>query len=528
MLKKTIRHFLSGYFVILLFLLLQVSFALFLQFFLDDFLISIGAKNANTTLIALITIVLVHVISGIMAFILFFVVIGKNDAPDFKIPWVAGLILFPILVTIVYVTFVHHELRKKDRKNLAANRKSYSDFVKDSNYAEPDLFDELDNAKGIFKYVNNVTSLNVYKNTKVTYYSCGEKFFPQMMEALRSAKKFIFIEFFIIADGHLWSEVQDILYKKKEEGVEIRMIYDDLGSSGTVSDFTARNLRKKGIKCYKFNPFRPLLSGVYNNRDHRKIVVIDNEIGFTGGMNLGDEYGNYEIRFGYWKDTMIKIEGAAITNLIKIFLQNYGLASGEIIDFSKYLSHEYKIYDEEGYVMPFGDGPGGVDDALIGEQTYINMINNAKKEVYISTPYFIPTYSLLDSIKNAALRGIKIHLIVPGIPDKKMVYMMAKSYFSFLLASGVQIYFYTPGFNHMKTVLVDDEVAFVGTINFDYRSLVHHYECGSLLYKNPCLKDIKADFEDMISKSQIVPSTFKIRGIKRPICSFLRLFSPLL
>ena len=225
---------------------------------------------------------------------------------------------------------------------------------------------------------------------------------------------------------------------------------------------------------------------------------------------------------------MVKIEGSAINNLLVTFLQNYNLCILNVSDYNRYISYDYPEYEEEGFVMPFGDGPGGIDDALIGEQTYINMLNYAKDSVYISTPYLIPTYPLLDALRNAALRGVKVHLILPGIPDKKIVYLVAKSHFRFLLEAGVKIYIYKPGFNHMKTMVADDELAFVGTINFDFRSLVHHFECGTILYKNPCIKDIREDFDEMLTKCEVVPEDFKLDLFKRMFCSIAKLISTLL
>ena len=249
---------------------------------------------------------------------------------------------------------------------------------------------------------------------------------------------------------------------------------------------------------------------------------------FTGGINLADEYGNLIRRFDYWKDTMVKIEGPAINNLIAVFLQNHDLACNKVSDYAKFLTDDCPRFEDEGFVMPFGDGPGGIDDALIGEQNYINMLAYAKKKVYISTPYLIPTYSLLDALRNAALRGVEVHLIVPGTPDKKLVYKIAKSHFPYLLASGVHIHIYKPGFNHMKSALADDELGFVGTINFDFRSLVHHFECGTLLYRCPCMGELKDDFEEMLAQSEEVPPDFQLRPTSRRLCAFLKLFTPLL
>jgi cardiolipin synthase len=224
---------------------------------------------------------------------------------------------------------------------------------------------------------------------------------------------------------------------------------------------------------------------------------------------------------------MIKIEGSAINNLIAVFLQNLNLVVGHISDYNKWMNFDYPEYKDSGYVMPFGDGPGDYVSALLGEQTYINILNYAQKKVYISTPYLVPTYSLLDALRSAALRGVEVNLIVPGMPDKPVVYWMAKSNFRYLLDAGVNIYLYRPGFNHMKTAIADNELGFVGTINFDFRSLVHHFECGAILYKCPCMSDITKDFEQMIEVSEKVPQDYKFRGIKKSICSVLKIISAL-
>ena len=517
---------------IFLFLLLEIAFLIFVQFYLDDFLVQIGLFDENNPIVAAITIlsyILFKIIAFIVGLIIFFKIVNKEEDPEFKIPWIVGMLLLPFFTSMIYLIFGNHGLRKKDKLIISATKNAYNAHFLIRNEEEKRLIqNELDDATGTFKYIHNTTLLGVHKNNRVTYYKKGEDFFPAFIEGLKQAKEFIFIEFFIITDGKMWSEVQEVLKQKALEGVDVRIVYDDMGSGGNISYFTPRKLAKYGIKAYKFHPFRPLLSGVYNNRDHRKIVIIDHQMAFTGGINLADEYANIIKRFGYWKDTMVKIEGQAINNLIVTFLQNYNLCTGTVSDYNKYLLYDYEKFDEPGYVMPFGDGPGGIDDALIGEQNYINILNFAKKSVYISTPYLVPTYSLLDALRNASLRGVDVHLILPGIPDKKAVYAVAKSHFHYLLASGVKIHIYKPGFNHMKTMLADDQLAFVGTINFDFRSLVHHFECGTLLYKTPCCKDIREDFDEMIAQSELVPANFKLKRGTRWFCSIVKLITPLL
>ena len=530
--KKILRFFTSGLFLVVTLLILEVLALLLVTFFMDDLLETIWpATKENELIQGIVYLVwfLIRVVGFFAAVIVFFKVLNKQEDPEFKIAWLLGILVLPIFVLTMYWIFGNHGLSIREKRIVDVSRASYVPFLKNEVKNEGSEFvEQLGRGDGAFRYLYNTASMGPHAHNRVTYYKNGEEFFPAFIDAIKQAKEFIFIEFFIITDGVEWNAVKEVLIEKAKQGVEVRLVYDDLGCLGTISPSTPRKLRKYGIKCFRFHPFRPLLHGSYNNRDHRKIVIVDHQCAFTGGINLADEYANVIKRFGYWKDTMVKIEGSAINNLITTFLQNFDLCSKEPSNYIKYLDYEYPKYDEPGFVAPFGDGPGGIDDALIGEQTYINILNYATKRVDISTPYLVPTYKLLDAVRNAALRGVQVNLILPGIPDKKMVYWMAKSNFRFLIDAGVNVYIYKPGFNHMKSALADDEIAFVGTINFDFRSLVHHFECGTLLYKNPCLKDIKADFEEMISVSQKVGEDFKQKRGARFICALLKLFAPLL
>ena len=529
--KKFRRNLFSGFFLFSFLLIIELAAVLFLQFFLDDVLLSSNwFAGSPIEVLAAVTLIwlFLRIIEYTIAIIIFFRVTNKAEDPEFKIPWLIGIFVLPLFVSFLYLIFANHGLRKNDRIIIQGTKAAYNAHFLLNEKQQDKYEKELEHAYGAFNYINNITKLGIHKNNRVTYYKRGEDFFPQLVEDLKKAEQFIFIEFFIITDGKWWGEVLEILKEKATKGVDVRIVYDDMGCSGTISPKTPKRLAKYGIKCYKFHPLRPILSGMYNNRDHRKIVVIDHKFGYTGGMNLADEYANIGSKYGYWKDTMIKIEGSAINNLIVTFLQNYNLCTGEISDYNKFLMYDYPKFHDDGFVMPFGDGPGDIDSALIGEQNYINIINHATKSIYISTPYLIPTYQLLDSMRNAALRGVDVHLIVPGIPDKKAVYLCAKSNFKFLLDAGVKIYTYTPGFNHMKTILADDELAFVGTINFDFRSLVHHFECGATLYKCPCLKDIKEDFEEMLKVSKQVPENYKLGFFARLFCALIRTIYPLL
>ena len=529
--KKFFRNLFSGYFLVLLILVIELIAFVIVNFFMDDIVNAVITSDKITSdgvrIIIGLVYLLLRVVIFFVAFFIFFKIVNKPEDPEFKIPWIVVMLLMPLFASIMFIIFGNHGLRKRDQILVDASRAAYNAHFKLKPRTEKIYDNEMGHAQGTFKYINNITQLGIHRNNRVTYYKCGEEFFPEMIEGLKQAKEFIFIEFFIISDGKEWDAVLEVLKQKAAEGVEVRIIYDDMGCSGTIDSRTPKILRKFGIKCHKFHPFRPILSGVYNNRDHRKIVIVDHLMAFTGGINLADEYANEIERFGYWKDTMVKIEGTAINNLIATFLQNYNLCVGKVSDYNRYLTYDYEKFDDEGFVMPFGDGPGGIDNALIGEQTYINILNYAKKQVFISTPYLVPTYGLLDAMRNAALRGVEVNLILPGIPDKKIVYTMAKSNFKFLLDAGVNIYLYTPGFNHMKSAIADGELAFVGTINFDFRSLVHHFECGTVLYKCNCMKEIAKDFEQMISVSEKVPTDFKLKRGQKSLCSILKIISPL-
>ena len=528
--KKFLRNLFSGYFLVLLILLIEVAAFIFVQFFMDDVILMIVGSNAaseNVQVILSLIYLLLRVVIFIVALIIFFKIINKPEDPEFKIPWIVFMLLLPFFTSVMFLIFGNHGLSKRDERIVRGSVNTYDPFYRHHKKEHEEFVKELGHAVGTFNYLHKTTHMGAQRYNKITYYKTGEEFFPDLVEGLKQAKEFIFMEFFIISDGKWWSLVKDILIEKAKQGLNIRLIYDDMGCSGNISSRTPKELRKYGIQVHKFHPFRPILSGVYNNRDHRKIVVIDHLMAFTGGMNLADEYANDIVRFGYWKDTMIKVEGSAINNLITTFLQNANLCYGKVSHYEKYLDYDYPKYDDDGFIFPFGDGPGGIDDALIGEQTYINILNYAHKRVDISTPYLVPTYGLIDAMRNAALRGVEVNLILPGIPDKKLVYLMAKSSLPYLLKAGVNVYFYKPGFNHMKSAIADGELAFVGTINFDFRSLVHHFECGAVLYKCKCMDEISEDFKQMLSVSEKVPKDFKLGFWGRNICALLKLISPL-
>ena len=323
--KKFFRNLLSGYLLILILLLIEAGVLLFIQYGLGDVIGKWIGEDGSENLLKLLVAfgyLLVRLFGFIIAVIIFFKIVNKPENPEFKIPWIVGMLLLPFFFSMMFLIFGRHKLRRKEKKIIKATDDAYK---KEFHLTEAEK-EDLGNAVGTFAYLNNVTNVGAHQHNQVTYYKRGEDFFPALIEELKKATELIFMEFFIISDGVYWKEIRQILIDKAEAGVEVRLIYDDMGCGGTIASRTPRVLRKHGVKCYKFHPFRPILSGFYNNRDHRKIVIIDHKIAFTGGMNLADEYGNVIKRFGYWKDSMVAIKGSAISNLIAVFLQNYDFA----------------------------------------------------------------------------------------------------------------------------------------------------------------------------------------------------------
>ena len=526
--KKIRRNLFSGLYFFVLLMIIEVLLIILVQFFLDSILSSFNVGDSEGKAIVVLIWTLIRLAESVFVVILYHRILNRHEDPEFKIAWLIFLLILPLFTAFIYITFGVHKISKKEERVIELSRATYVPYLKAQHKANKDDMEKIGRGIGTFSYIRNTTGMGFHSHNHIEYYKNGETFFPKMIEALKEAKEFIFIEFFIITDGKEWTEVRDILIEKAKQGVEVRIVYDDLGCAGTISPRTPKKLGKYGIKCFKFHKFRPFLHRSYNNRTHRKIVVVDHKYAFTGGINLADEYANEITRFGYWKDTMVRIQGSCISNLITTFLQDYDLCAKTPSDYNKYLDFEYPKFEDEGFVSAFGDGPGGIDNALVGEQNYINILNYAQKRCDISTPYLVPTYKLMDAMRNAALRGVEVNLILPGVPDKKLVYMIAKSNFRFLLDAGVHIYFYTPGFNHMKSAIADGELGFVGTINFDFRSLVHHFECGATLYKVPCLKELQEDFNEMLSQSERVPDTFKQKFLARFLCAILKLFFPLL
>ncbi len=453
--------------------------------------------------------------------------INRKQTPEFTVAWMFLLLVIPLFGTVLYLLFANPRLTPWQAKRLSGARERSEPYIRREQAAEvPEI---ADGYEGIAHYLTSQTRLPPYKGNRTAYFASGEEFFADLKRELARAEKFIFLEYFIIAPGKMWDEIHEILLDRVRAGVEVRVMYDDMGTLGKLRSSYAKKLRREGIDACKFNPCRPLVSGVYNNRDHRKITVIDGRVGYTGGLNLADEYINEIHPFGHWKDTAVKIEGSAVRGLTLMFLQLFDGTAKRLSDFSRYLDTEAEVFDEAGFVQPFYDSPRPLDSDQIGENVFLNMAGAAKKFLYVSTPYLIPDYNLLTAIANAAKRGVDVRLITPHIPDKKTVFRITRSNYAYLMRAGVRIYEYTPGFIHAKGWVADGEAAFVGTVNLDYRSLVHHFECGVMLYGTPSIADICADFEKTFAASQeMTPENCKQGRLPTLGGAILNVFSPML
>lgn len=454
-------------------------------------------------------------------------IVNRNMPPESKVTWLL-IAVVPVFGSLLYLMFGERHLSKKEMKQLE-NMESME--FREDNSRELRLKLKEEN-KAVYGMVKSLLSMDhnadLYNGTSSTFFPLGDQMFKQLLEDLRSAKKFIFMEFYIIDEGLMWDSILEILIEKVKEGVEVKLLYDDIGCMATLAGNYTKRLRKLGIDAHKFNKVIPRLTVAYNNRDHRKILVIDGQIGYTGGINLADEYINQIERFGHWKDSAVRIEGRAVKALTRLFLMTWYINQGEIEDFDKY-HMENRAVDGEGLYIPFGSGPKPIYKSQVGKAVYQNMINQATDYVYITTPYLIIDYDLTEDIRNAALRGVDVRIVTPFIPDKKLIQIVTRGAYPDLMEAGVKIYEYLPGFVHSKQVLVDDEIAVVGTINFDYRSLVHHYENAIWMYETPEIPKIRADFDNIFAVSrEIKLETFSVTWYQHLVKEIMQLFAPML
>ncbi len=469
-----------------------------------------------------------QIVSLILGLLLFLHMLNRFERPEFKLPWLLMILALPWFGVLLYFCLATPHKSKAHRRQSEAFQRAKNNCLPPKRYALS-AREQLGAHTGTAQYVSHFAHSAPHAQNRTKYFPCGEDFYADLLCELEKAERFIFMEYFIIAPGEMWDGIHRILQKKLAQGVEVRILYDDVGNLGKTGAGFYKRLRKEGIQCHKFNPIRPILSGIYNNRDHRKITVIDGRIAYTGGINIGDEYINRTHPHGHWKDSALRIEGSAVAELTCLFLQLFDECAHTASPLAAYVCTEPPAFDEDGAVQPFGDGPRPHFSEPIAENAFIQMIGTARHSVCITTPYLIIDHNLLTALRNAAARGVEVRIITPHVPDKRLVFHVTRWHYRPLLEAGVRIYEYTPGFLHAKTVVCDGEIAFVGTINFDYRSLAHHFECGALLYHTPCIAQISADFEATVALSQeITPQSFHMGGLASLGCAVLSVFFPLL
>ena len=454
-------------------------------------------------------------------------IVNRSMSPESKVTWLI-VTFVPVFGPLLYLMFGERRLSKKELKQL---QELNSIAFHENNGRQLHLqLQETDKpAYGIINALLHMDSnAEVYDQTDSQFFASGEEMWQQMLEDLKRAKKFIFLEYYIVEEGLMWDSILEVLEEKAAQGVEVKMLYDDIGCMVTLpGDYTVY-LRSKGIDAHKFNKVIPRMTVAYNNRDHRKILVIDGQISYTGGINLADEYINHIERFGHWKDSGIRIDGPATQAFTRLFLMNWYINRGEISDFDQY-HLENQTRSGSGLCIPYGSGPKPIYQMKVGKIVYQNLINQAEDFVYITTPYLIIDYDLTEDIKNAAMRGVDVRIVTPHIPDKKLIQLVTRGAYPDLLSAGVRIFEYTPGFIHSKQMIVDDRFAAVGTINLDYRSLVYHYENAVLLYKTESIADIRKDFEEIFEQSQeIFSDTINPTWYQMMIKEVTQLFAPML
>ena len=454
-------------------------------------------------------------------------IISSDDNPDYKVPWLLFVMILPVAGFMLYFIFYSRTLKKKYIKRLKD--------LKDSTYHkdDSDLFEKLkmENymAASQAKMLCNISEGHLFTNTKQTYFALGEDMHPQLLSDLDNAEKFIYMEYFIVEEGKFWDSILDILKAKAAQGVDVKVVYDDVGCMMTLPGNYHKILKSYGIEATPFSRLKGNADSEFNNRSHRKITVIDGKVGYTGGINLADEYINEIVKHGHWKDTAIRLEGEAVWELTKLFLIDFGINVRKMPEIKEDLFPKQRGMKEDGYLIPFGDGPNPMYRRRVGKSVLQNMLNCATRYVYMTSPYRIIDNELCQSIENAALRGVDVRIIVPHVPDKKMVFGMTQSFYPRLISAGVKIYEYEPGFIHAKSYLADDDYAMIGTINLDYRSLVHHFENGVWMYRCEVIKSLKTDIEDTFTKCiQITPDMLKTSLLQRFIRAVVRIFAPML
>lgn len=470
----------------------------------------------------------------IISLVAVIIIINRHSNPTYKLAWVVPILVFPMFGGLFYLFITGQMHTKVFFKKLSDLEKNIT-----KNYPQNvEVFSEISalhpERETTVRYINNVSGHNAYRCFQAQYFSLGEEQFESILCELEKAQKYIFLEYFIVKEGVMWNTILEVLKRKAAEGVDVRVMYDGMGSMTLLPKDYPKTLESYGIKCRIFSPFTPFLSAIQNNRDHRKILVIDGKVAYTGGINLSDEYINVDYPYGHWKDMGVMLKGEAAFSFAMMFLQLWWHTTREtenICQFEPDFTREEKQLLEKnscGYVMPYSDMPH--DKYQTGEYIYLDIINKAKKYVYITTPYLILDHEMVVALTNAAQSGVDVKIICPLVADHWYARCVAYSYYKELTEAGVKLYEYTPGFIHGKTFCCDDEIAVVGSINLDYRSLYLHFECAAWFLDSPVVYSLLNDFNDTVKKCRLITVDYctKIPPLQKLLNACLRLFAPLM
>jgi len=516
--RKLCKALLSRYFISAVLILAELILLFYLMFFVYGF--------SGFTLAVLISVNIFTVIS----------LINRDVNPEYKVSWLVIIMLTPPFGMALYLLFYSRKLSRKSSDSMVKIQERLNSFDTERGSASCEknllsLKGKDTRAAGKAQAILNDDRLSrIYSDTTSRIFSGGKEMFESMLWDIAGAERYIFLEYFIVAEGRMWDRIYELLKEKASRGVEVRVIYDDIGCMKTLPLHYDKRLICDGIKCLRFSPVTPRLSTAHNNRDHRKILIIDGRCAYTGGINIADEYINEKIRFGFWKDGGIRVEGAAVEGFLRLFLSIWDFVLGKPSELYRYFAAipSAKAGDG-GLYIPFGSGPAPIYNRPVCKNALLNMANQAERYLYITTPYLIVDHEITESLRNAAVRGVDVKIITPSIADKKLVKVMTKSSYPCFIEGGVEIYEYSPGFIHEKYVVCDDLYALVGTVNLDYRSFAHHFEDAVWIYGSPTVFHIRAEFIKTLAVSRrIAKNSARLGPFEWCARNLIKLFAPLL
>ncbi len=472
---------------------------------------------------------LVQMLLELFSLVVVIYLVNKEENPAYKLAWTIPILIFPLFGGLMYLVLGDKQPARDLRLRLEESISETEFLLGQEYHVIENLKRENPQAASQAVYIDQYGGYPIYQNSNTKYYASGEAMFDDLLQSLRSAKHYIFMEFFIVSQGYMWDTILEILKDRVNDGVEVRFMYDDVGCVDQLPYKYYKELEKYGIMAVAFNPIKPLISTAWNNRDHRKVVVVDGHTAYTGGLNLADEYINRIERFGYWKDAGLQVTGDAVWNFTVMFLQVWNAIRKTDEGFGAFLPHKHHKADfpGKGYVQPYADNP--LDRETVGENVYLNIINSSVHYVYMYTPYLIIDNEMITALCLASKRGVDVRIVTPAIPDKKAVFLLTQSYYRQLVEAGIKIYQYTPGFIHAKCFLCDDKIATVGTINMDFRSLYLHFENGVFMYQTEVIPQLKEDMFETFEQSQLITKEMCAGTLpKRLAQSMLRILAPLL